>query len=257
MSEKFNPQHSSEKTKEHLQNLVEGVPDAFFVLSGNMRWSEAKAKYVTSSFGVGDENSARALGVALPAGGRDRVLAMAAMHEAYPEAYLVTMTKPRDGDMPTYASLIKNELMAKGVAGERILLEEVSVDTITEYKEAARFWKEHGWSTVVFVLAEWHVPRATALFNHIEDFADTDEEKALLTEFAEAIKTGRLVVQFLDTATVLSTKSDKYKRFFEEKLANDPGMQARIAAEAKALEQIGGGMYGGRTLTHKIWEGKP
>ncbi|TAK59245.1 YdcF family protein [Patescibacteria group bacterium] len=246
--------YSSEKTKEALRHLVEGVPDAFFVLTGNMRWNEAKGKYVTSSFGVGDENSARVLGTALPAGGRDRVLATVEMNGAYPEAYLVAMSKSRDENKPTYASLIKDELMGKGVNEKQILLEEVSVDTITEYKEAARFWKERSWHNLVFVLAEWHVPRAMALFNHIEDFADSDEERELLSEFVRAIKSNALTVQFLDTTKILSTKSNKFKRFFEVTLANDPGMQARNAAEAKAVEQIKAGTYGGRTLTHKVWE---
>lgn len=249
--------YSNEDTRQRLQSLVEGAPDAFFVLTGNMRWSAAKGEWVTSSFGVGDENSARALGTALPAGGRDRVLATAEMNWAFPEAYVVAMSKPRDVNQPTYATVIKKELMAKGVDEEQILLEEVSVDTITEYKEAARFWKAHGWKNVVFVLAEWHVPRATALFNHIEDFADSDEEKALLSDFVSAIKSGDLKVQFLDTTKVLSTKSDKYKRFFEGALAHDSGMQARIQAEVRAVSQIRAGTYGGRSLTHTVWEDAP
>ena len=220
-------------------------------------YNAAKDKYVTSSFGVGDENSARALGTALPAGGRDRVLATVEMHRAYPEAYLVAMTKPRDENKPTYASLIKSELLEKGVDEKQILLEEVSVDTIAEYKESARFWKTHTWKNIVFVLAEWHVPRATALFNHIEDFSDSEGDTELLSEFAEAIRSGALRVQFLNTTNILSTRSRHYKRLFEEKLANDPGMQARVSAEKKAVEQIVGGTYGGKALTHKIWGDKP
>lgn len=247
----------SEEIREALRNLVQGTPDAFCILVGPIEYKEQKGRYVTSSFGVGDENSARALGTALPAGGRDRVLATAEMHKVFPEAYLVAMTKSRDESKPTLARVVANELSEKGVDESKILLEEVSVDTITEYKEAAKLWKKHEWQSMVFILAKWHVPRAEALFNHIEDFADGEEETKLLSEFAEAVRTGALIVQFLDTTKVLSTRSSKFKWFFDEKLAKDPGMQARIVAEKKAVDKIEGGEYGTRKLTHKIWDDKP
>lgn len=255
--EKVPQSHPSQETREALRNLVKGTPKAFCILVGPIEYKEQKGRYVTSSFGVGDENSARALGTALPAGGRDRVLATAEMHRVFPEAYVVAMTKSRDERKPTLARIVANELSEKGVDESKILLEEVSVDTITEYKEAAKLWKKHGWQSVVFILAAWHVPRAEALFNHIEDFADSDEEAKLLSEFAEAVKTGTLTVQFLDTTEVLSTRSSKFKWFFDEKLAKDPGMQARIVAEKGAVEQIKAGTYNKRTLTHKIWDDKP
>ena len=247
----------AEEVKQKLRGLVEGSPDAFLMLVGPIQYSEQRERYVSSSFSVGDENSARTLGVSLPAGGRDRVLATVAMHEAFSEASIVAMSKSREEGRPTIASVVARELLAKGVDEDRILLEEVSIDTITEYKEAARFWKQNGWQNIVFVLAHWHVPRATALFNHIEDFADSDDERALLSDFVTAIKSGSLKVQFLDTTKILSTKSDKYERFFDKTLTQDPGMQARVQAEVKAVEQIEAGTYGGKPLTHKVWENLP
>jgi uncharacterized SAM-binding protein YcdF (DUF218 family) len=255
--EEASPVRLNEGIQKRLGKLVKGTPDAFFVLVGPIQFNEQKGRYVSSSFGAGDENSARALGTALPAGGRDRVLATAEMSHVFPNAFVVSMTRSRDEHRPTIASVVARELIMKGVDEDHVLLEEVSVDTITEYKEAAKFWKDKGWRNIIFILAEWHVPRATALFNHIEDFADTDEEKQLISEFVEAIKSGALTVQFLDTTKVLSTRSSKYKWFFEEKLAQNPGMQARIAAEKKGVAQIAAGAYAGKTLTHKIWEDKP
>ncbi len=239
-----------------LKGLVEGAPDAFFIFAGAMKYDETKGGYVTASFDTHDENSALATGVPLPSGGRDRVLVACGMHGVFPEAYLVAMSKTRDGNKPTYASVTRKELLEKGVDDHRILLQDASVDTVTELKETARLAIERGWSNAVLIVSKWQVPRAEALLNHIEDFADRDEDK-LLSSFANAIKTGTLLVQFLDTTTVLSTINDTYRRFFEETLASDSGMQARIRAEAEGLRQIVEGTYGGRMLTHKIWEGKP
>lgn len=239
-----------------LVGLVEGAPDAFFIFAGAMTYDETKGEYVTASFDTYDENSALAIGVPLPSGGRDRVLAACEMHDAFPEAYFVAMSKTRDGNKPTYASVIRKELLEKGVEDHRILFQDVSVDTVTELKETARLAMERGWNNAAIIVSKWQVPRAEALLNHIEDFADRDEE-TLLSSFANAIKTETILVQFLDTTTVLSAINDTYTRFFGETLANDPGMLARIRAEAEGVRQIAKGTYGGRMLTHKIWEERP
>lgn len=238
---------------ETLRNLVEGTPDAFFILAGAMKYDDAKGEYITASFDTCDENSVLAIGIPLPSGGRDRVLAASEMHGVFPDAYLVGMSKTRDESKPTYASIMQKELLEKGVDRRRILLQDASVDTVTELKEAARLAIERGWNNIALVVSKWQVPRAEALLNHIEDFADGGEE-ILFASFTNAMRNGSLRVQLLDTTTVLSTVNDTYKHFFEETLARDPGMQARLRAEIDSLRQIAGGTYGGRILTHKIWK---
>lgn len=235
-----------------LRDLVEGTPDAFFILAGAMKYDDTKDEYITASFDTYDENSALAIGRPLPSGGRDRVLVAFEMHGVFPDAYLVGMSKTRDESKPTYASVVQKELLEKGVDEDRILLQDVSVDTITELKEVARLTIKRGWSNIVLIVSKWHVPRAEALLNHVEDFID-EGEKTLLSSFANAIKSGALRVQFLDTTAVLSTINDTYKKFFEETLAHDPGMRARLSVEGDSLRQIAEGTYGGRKLTHKIW----
>ncbi|MEK7604873.1 MAG: YdcF family protein [Patescibacteria group bacterium] len=255
MENTIDAQHPDEIHKT-LARLVTSPPDAFFVLAGAMTYDETKGEYVTGSFDTLDENSTSALGVALPSGGRDRVLAAFEMHKAFPEAYLVTMSKTRDGNKPTYASVARKELVEKGVDQNRILLSEASVDTITELKEAIRLSRERGWRHIVLIVGEWQRPRAEALLNHIEDFVEKEEEK-FFSSFVSAITTGALAVHFLDTTTILSAVDDTHKRFFEETLGAHPGMQARIIAEANGVRQIAEGTYGGRKLTHKMWKEKP
>jgi len=281
--EKIPHTSAHEEWHEALKGLVEGTPDAFCILSGPSRFHEERG-YVPSSFSVGDENSKLAmkegridlekLGVFLtpeeieqvkergvPAGGNDRVIATALMHEVFPDAKLATVTRPRSADEPTYATINEKGLLQRGVRESNILSQgedAVAIDTITEFKEFARMWREYGWTNIVFILSEWHIPRAGALFNHIEDFVDQENEdqKLLIREFTQAIRNGALMIQFLDSTAVLSNRSSKFATFFEEKLANDPGMSVRVALETAAVEQIKAGSYGGRTLTHKIWEDK-
>ena len=272
-----------EATRLALQNLVEGgAPDAFCVLAGPNRFHEARG-YVPASFNEGDERSALALkdekivasllqrGITLkeieeakksglPTGANDRIIAAAAMYDAFPHVDIVTVTRPTDRpEEPTYASVIANGLRRRGVPDEDIFSQGENahaVNTVTEFKEFARLWKEEGWKNIVFITAKWHVPRAEALFNHIVDFAEDVYEAALLTEFTDAIKTKQLSVQFLDTTQILLSKSPKFEGVLK-KVEESPGMKTRTLLEENAVQQIARGSYGTKILTHKISANRP
>jgi len=238
-----------------LRDLVEGVPDAFFILVGAMKFNENKNRYESGSFVDSDENSLRSTGLSLSTGGKDRVFAASEMHQAFPDATIVPMSRTRDESKPTYATVAKNELLQKGVAAEKILLEENSVSTITSYLEAAKLWSENKWQNIVFITSDWHLDRAQALLNHIENFTESDEEKAPLTEFVTALQQESLQIQFLSSTNILSIKSDKYATLFEQ-LRHDEGMQRRVEVENEALDQIRSGTYAGRSIPKKIWNDK-
>lgn len=230
----------------NIRELVRGEPDVVFILTGALKYNEQKGRYETGSFQDKDENSG------LATGGKDRVLAAAAIHGAFPDTAVVPMSRTRDPNLPTYASVMRGELERKGVPTEDIIEENESVDTITEFKQSARFVKEHGWKKLVFISSDWHLPRAEALFNHIENFADTPEEERSLTEFVDKIRTGEIDIQFIGAGKILSSTDRRYQSLFE-KLNADEGMKQRAALEESALAQIKNGTYGKYALTKKIF----
>lgn len=239
---------------EQLKSLVEGEPQALFILVGAMTYNNKKERYESGNFTAVDENSLRSTGKALATGGKDRVYAAAELSTPFPEMKIVAMSKTRDSDKPTYAAVAKYELEQKGVDGENIILEEESVSTITEYKEAAKLWHAHRteWNNLVFLSSNWHLPRCKALFNHIENFADSPEEAQLLTEFADAVRSGELKIQFIGSTDVLQIRSRHYKPLFDALEEYQPILD-RIEQEQKALKQIADDTYDGRQLTKHIW----
>ncbi len=250
----FTPEPNPEAEKlSALRALIEGEPQAFFILVGAMKYNEIKKRYESGAFSDEDENSKLTTGVGLATGGKDRVIAAAEIHKAYPGAKIIAMSKTRDAAKPTYAAVTRDELLQKGVASESIVLEEESVNTITEYKEAAKIWQDKKWDSIAFISSDWHLPRCQELFNHIENFADTEAETELLREFADAVRSGALQVQFVGTTSVLSVRSSHYKPLFKA-LENYPALNARIEQEQKALRQIEEGNYGGRTLTKRMYD---
>ncbi len=238
---------------EAIRSLFEVEPQLFFILAGSMKYSELKGRHESGSFSTVDQNSKKATGTALPAAGKDRVLAALELHDAFPNVDLITTSRTRNQDVPTYAAVMKGELLQKGVPDERIILEEESVSTITEYKEAVKLWNEKQWTNIVFVSSNFHLPRARALLNHLEDFADNEEELASLTKFANSIRKGILTIQFLGSAEILSIRDERYKKLFAEVDASE-GMQRRIEFEQKGVEQIASGTYDKRNLSKRIWE---
>jgi hypothetical protein len=236
-----------------LKTLLEGEPDAFFILVGAMKYNSQKGRYENGAFGDQDENSKLSTGKALATGGKDRMLATAELHLAYPGAFIVPMSKTRDDAKPTYAAVTREELLRKGVDESIIILEEESVSTITEYKEAIKIVLEKGWKNIVFVTSDWHLPRVKALFNHIENFADSDQEKEMMTTFAQMVREGKIQPQFLGSTDPLEIRSNHYKRLFDA-LDEFPGIQERIKTEMDAIEQIKSGTYAGRDIPKKIYE---
>lgn len=245
--------HHGEEKLEALRNLLEGEPEAFFILVGAMKYNEQKEIFESGAFGDVDENSLLSTGTALTTGGKDRMFAAVQMHEVFPKATIVPMSRTRDENKPTYAAVTKDELIRKNVNPEQIVFEDVSINTITEFKEAAKLCLQHGWKDIVFITSNWHLPRSQALFNHIENFAEGEEEDEVLTSFVQAIQNGEIKVQFLGTTEVLSLRDKRYQKLFEA-VESDERMLQRKQVEREGLAQIEAGTYAGKQIPKKIWE---
>ncbi len=239
-----------------IREMIEGEPEVFFILVGAMKFSQQKGRYENGSFGDADENSLRSTGVPLATGGKDRMLAAEALNQVFPRSLIVPMSRTRNEDKPTYASVTKEELLRKGVPDEIIALEEVSVSTITEFKEAAKMWHQERWTNLAFITSNWHLPRSERLFNRLENFADDETETEILSAFAEAVRNGSVRIQFVGASDVLTAKSKHYETLFKA-VDNDEGVRERKRVEAGGIAQIEAGEYGGRKLPKKIWEDRP
>ncbi len=235
-----------------VRELLDREPEVVFILTGAMKDNRAPGKenlksqrYESGSFSDVDQNSG------LATGGKDRMLAAVELERAYPGTTIVPMSRTRTPELPTYAAVMRTELERRGVPSEAVVEESESVDTITSYKQAARLIEDYGWKQVVFLSSAWHLPRSQALFNHIENFADTEEEMVLLTRFADQIRSGDLLVQFVSSDDILSATSSHYRQLFE-RVKTDPGIQKRVELEKRALDQIKSGSYGKYTLTKTL-----
>ena len=154
-------------------------------------------------------------------GGRDRVEAGALLAKQYPDALVVATCKRMDDSPPTLASTYSDELEALGVAPERIVREEVSVNTMTSVRETLKMAQEKRWRHLLFLSSEFQVPRIKAFY---------DEQKSAIP------------VTIVSSESVLTKHDPSFTASFE-KVKQSPAYQTRLAAEARGIAAIKRGAY--------------
>lgn len=220
-----NPKRSS------IENIIEGTPDAVFVLTGSLKFKEQLGRWESGTYGDRDENSG------LVTGGKDRTIAAAEISKHFPDMTIVTMSRPRDPEKPTYAGVMAEELYRMHVPQENVVQETESTTTITEIKAIAKFVKQHGWRDILLLSSKYHLPRIQALLEHATDFSDDAAEAELLRGFAERINSGKTRVQLVGSDDILMGRDEHYRRYFD-RLYTDPEYRKKVEAEQRAVRQI-------------------
>lgn len=154
-------------------------------------------------------------------GGRDRVEAAAILAKKYPEAYLVTTCQRMDGTLPTLATTYAEELHALGVANERIIKEEISINTGTSVEQVLKIAKEKEWKNLLLLSSEFQIPRIMAFFEQ----AKSD-----------------VCVTTISSESVIIKHDPTFSESFE-KVKKTPDYQKRLAAEARGVAAIKAGNY--------------
>ncbi len=154
-------------------------------------------------------------------GGRDRVEAAALLAQKYPNAVLVTTCKRMDDVLPTLAGVYADELQSLGVAPERIIREEVSVNTGTGVQQAIRLAREKGWKQLLLLSSEFQLPRIAAFWEH--------EQSGIAAET-------------ISSESVLIENDPAFAERFE-KVKKSLAYQNRLVAEERGIAAVKSGTY--------------
>ena len=154
-------------------------------------------------------------------GGRDRVEAAALLAKQYPNAYLVTTCQRMDYVLPTLASTYAEELCALGVPNERIIKEEVSINTGTSVEQIMRIAQEKKWKQLLLLSSEFQLPRIEAFY---------EQEKS------------DIKATMVSSESVLIKHDPAFAERFEE-VKKTLEYQKRLAAEARGVAAVKSGTY--------------
>ncbi len=224
--------NTEEQIKDIVTNEFEGLsPEAIFPLSGSIiqrrdgRWDTLSGSDVSEH--------------GLTTVGKVRTIAGAEIAHLFPEVPVVTNSYNRyDPNEPTMASVHRDELIRRGIDPERIILEEESFSTITQYVEMIKMAVDKGWTRLCVVINGYYVPRATALYEHLDSIVESDEFQETLKQFKRM--NGK--VSFVVGDDIMKLMDDHYKTYFDELKKAEP-YQKTVASEKKGLDDLLAGKY--------------
>jgi len=194
------------------------TPDVIIVLSGGTV-AEKDQKTGTTVYRSTMYSEADAFGTL---GGIARVEAAVLLAKKYPHAYVITTSQNKLGGK-SHACIEADELIARGVPGERIILEEKSVNTKTQICESLVIARTRNFNRVLFVSNEYHIPRVHAF-----------------VEYTEEPFPGK--VGYQGAESVLIEHNPAFAAEFEL-LKKSESYQRRLLAEAQGVEAIKNGSY--------------
>lgn len=234
--ERFGEKPREVEKSERYRELLHGSPDAIFVLSGGIKVRErpgAEPRITTTAYSDDEKGG-------LIIGGKARVIAAAEVGPYFPEAKIVTTSAPPN-DPESNAKVMAQELEHHGIPSEQIVLEEKSVNTLTEIKELVRMAAANGWKKVAVITSDYHVPRSQEILQRLETYAD--EEDTELVSAVEQMKSGKIEVSFVAAEEILPLRSEHYRTLIE-KVHQSAEYRKRVEAEQRGLQQLRSGTYG-------------
>lgn len=206
-------------------------PDALFPLSGSITQRES-GKWTTLN---GSDVSEHGLVTV----GRARVVAVTEVAHVFPEVPIVTNSFNRfDPTQPTMASVVKDELVQRKIDSNRIILEEDSFSTITQFTEMIKMAVQEKWNKVTVLTNEYNLPRSTLMYENLSSIVDDAEFQEVFRQFKE--KGG--IVSIIDADTIMRIMSDHFATYLDQVSQTEP-YQETVRREKQGLEDLKKGEY--------------
>lgn len=222
-----------EKIRDIVTNgFTEGAsPDVVFSMSGGIaERPDKKGVYQSTAFDVRTDTGH-------VTGSRPRIIATTEIANLYPEIPIVATSKVFDEE-PTHASVIAEELIARGVDSTRILYEEKSIGTLTEVIEMVKLAVERNWQNLAVVTNSYHIPRMREMYLRLPEIVDDP----LLSEVYRYFQEHGGEVSFVASDDIMRVISKRFADYLD-RVEESPEYKRTVASEAKGLEDIKAGLY--------------
>jgi len=232
-----NSENNPENKKEIYQAILnketnrKELPEAVFILSGGIK-KTGEGKFKTLSYSDEDVHG-------FVTGGKARVVGAAELAKVFPEMKMVT-TSAIEPDFPSHARVMADELIKRETPEDQVILEEKSIDTITELMEMIKMSVRENWKKITILTSDYHIPRTKEMFRQLGSLVkDEDPEfDAALIKFKEA----NIEINFVSAEEILETTGHHFKSLID-KVRLTEGYKKRLEAEERGLEDLKSGRY--------------
>lgn len=210
---------------DHKRVLFPPEPDAIVVLAGGIK-RIAERRWVSTDLTEEDDRQGAP-------GAKLRIYAATILAERFPGAIIVASggkgnDVPPDADRkrPLLAEVLRDELVASGVAAARIILEDKANTTYQQLMELQQASRKQGWKRLVIVTNRWHLARVEAML------------QLRFTSLMEHVD-----VKLVSAEEVLiETQPGRWQALLAEAYDKD-FLKNRMEREARGVEQIYSGTY--------------
>jgi len=251
------PENPLEHSKRHdaLIRLLGAEPTAVYILSPGFSTAADGEK---STQTLRSPDSLRNIYGYI--GGTLRVHALAALHEYFPDAAIVTCSITPQTDTTDYVShaqIQERELREiwekRNVAPPKeILRQEKSYSTITELGELVRLIIEKDWEgLIVATTNEYHIKRTEAMLERLptlikQVLPDDQTFEQVWAEFKQKVQDGIVTLRIQDSESICAAANPKFENVFDHIAHNEPwktGIEDREIAEEKGYQALVDGSY--------------
>ncbi len=181
----------------------------------------ARGKWVSTDL-TAEDNRAGA------PGGKLRVLATRILARQYPEAFIITggargydIPPGTPVDRPPLGEILQDELLACGIASNRLIIEYRSNSTYQELQELDTLLTKQEFGRLLLVTSRWHLPRLIAMI----------ESKFRLLQ-------KRTTLEYVAAEDVLESEDSKYWHEIIKRAYNSDFMIQRMLQEQSGIKQI-------------------
>lgn len=222
--------------KDGYEQIIGFLPEAIFIFSAHTKeitLSDNQKRYISSDFN--DEDSFGALG------GKDRVVAAAALAKIFPKTTLVTTSRRllSNSQSPSHAQVVAQELIDEGINQSRIVKEEKSFNLVTQIAVMLELVLKKNWKKIAAISSDYQIPRLVAIYNNLEKLLNLDPQT--LRNFHQISSENRQIV-FVSADNILNFYPP-LQLFSSWPYRHSPAYQKRVDSEQKGVQDILNGRY--------------
>ena len=167
------------------------------------------------------------------------MLAVAELALCFPQTKIIITSYPFHRKIKKI-SAIREELELLSVLKNRIILEKISTNTLSQIEESVKIIYKKEIKKVVFITNEYHIPRLSTIYKNFESLASPDKKTKRIVQ---EIKCSGTRVEFIAAEAILPYRDKKYIKIINH-LKKSPAYQKRIQNEERGLSMIKSGQYG-------------
>lgn len=140
------------------------------------------------------------------------------------------------------ASVVKDELVARGVDPDRIIEEETSFNMVTQLIETIKLAVDNGWDKVALVANTWYFPRLGEFVGRLKSIATYEDgaQNAAFLAMMDRFEAMGGQISMISSEEVMCIAQPRFRALIA---VAETALTDTVASEARGLKALRDGQY--------------